>query len=148
MGKGIRSYLTPRFEGVVCRTVSMSSVVGLQLPRRGKEHGRATEGARGEHDATAVADKKEPAIQLMMSWATSLLRHSRLARGAAASGERVGGVLVEDELGFGLGWGRPLNDLNKNENFISMAKGPAVCCPARSNNYTRSARVRNALRVV
>jgi hypothetical protein len=80
----------------------------------------------------------------MMSWAASWLRHSRLARGAVASGENVGDVLVdaletrergggirrEDELGFGLGWGRPPNDLNKNENFVSMSKSPARCCPA------------------
>jgi hypothetical protein len=62
--------------------------------------------------------------------------------------ERGGGVGREDELGFGLGWGRPVNDLNENENFVSMAKSPAVCCPARSDNYTSSARVRNASRVV
>jgi hypothetical protein len=149
MGKGIWSYLTPRFEGIVWRTVPMSSACsfpGMAKNTDAQPRFSGYKGARGEHDARATADeKKEPVIQLMMPWAASWWRYLRLVRGAAASGEKVGGAVDalethergggigrEGELGFDLGWGRPPNDLNENENFISMVKSLAPCCPARA----------------
>jgi hypothetical protein len=121
MGQGIRSYLTPRFEGVVWRTVTMSSA--CSFPRCGEEHGRATEvqatreptatmtreprqtrrrsprsswWCRGWRPSWGTRDSREGRRCRGRRWAAYWLRHSKLMRGAAASGEKMIQGLVWD----------------------------------------------------